>query len=252
MTEQNFQTFVIPLPSGGLNYTDDCAFKKGTVELKYGTSREETILMDRQLIRNGTVLDELLKSLMIEKEDVSKLFPGDFNALVIAARVSMYGNIWEVKVPCPSCGVEQEIKIDISEFDNFKNTEEFENGTLVYESTQGNKFEYKILSKKEIVDYDKFVISMKKKNIPCNQIGELFFRSIISVNGETNKADNKIYFNSMSSLESRELREHINQNSPDINLFREFECPSCGHSWDSEIELDISFFWRSGSRKQRI
>ena len=43
-------------------------------------------------------------------------------------------------------------------------------------------------------------------------------------------------------LKSRELREHIIENSPDINLNNMFNCSLCGHEWESEIPIDISFF----------
>lgn len=252
MKNNNFQTFEVELPSKGLNYPDDCVFKKGTVNLKYGTSKEETILMDSQLIRKGTVLDKLVQSLLIEDEDISKLFPGDFNSLVVNARISMYGTRWEIKIPCPMCGEQNKNVIDISEFNSFENTKEFEEGKFEFISSLKNKFKYKILTKKEASDYEKLCSDMKKKNLPYNQIAEYFFKTIISVNDETDKIKLKDYFETMSSVESREVREHILFNAPDINLSKEFSCPSCDHEWEADVPMDITFFWRPGSRKKRV
>ena len=137
-----FQAFEVPLPSGGLNYPTNCSFKSGVVKLRYGTSRDETILMDNQLIKKGTVLTELLKSLMVDKEDVNKLFPGDYNALMLAARISMYGSDFEAEIQCPSCGKMNKIFVDLTKFENFENTENFLSGNFEYTSKLKNKYKY--------------------------------------------------------------------------------------------------------------
>ena len=67
MEEQTFPSELITLPSKGLLYAEDSPLKKGEVEMKYMTAREEDILTNVNFIKNGTVLDKLIQSLMVDK-----------------------------------------------------------------------------------------------------------------------------------------------------------------------------------------
>jgi len=51
----------VELPSKGLLYSKDSPLSDGTIEMKYMTAREEDILTNQNYIRNGTVIDRLLK-----------------------------------------------------------------------------------------------------------------------------------------------------------------------------------------------
>jgi hypothetical protein len=60
-----------------------------TVEYRAMTAKEEDILMSQALNKRGTVIAELIKSCLINKDiDVSTLLSGDRNALMIAIRAS--------------------------------------------------------------------------------------------------------------------------------------------------------------------
>ncbi len=63
MSEFKLPTEIVELPSKGLLYPEDSELAKGTVEIKYMTAKEEDILTNQSYIRNGTVLDKLLKAL---------------------------------------------------------------------------------------------------------------------------------------------------------------------------------------------
>ena len=87
-----FPTEKVTLPSKGLLYPKSSPLSKGVVEMKYMTAREEDILTNQSLIQKGTVIDELLKSLIVTKGvDYNDLLVGDKNAIMVAARVLGYG-----------------------------------------------------------------------------------------------------------------------------------------------------------------
>ena len=58
-------TETVELPSKGLLYPEDSPLAKGTIEMKYMTAKEEDILTNQNFIRNGSVIDKLLKSLIV-------------------------------------------------------------------------------------------------------------------------------------------------------------------------------------------
>ena len=60
--KQQFPTEQVTLPTKGLLYPKDSPLRKGSIEMKYMTAREEDILTNQNYIENGTVLDKLLQS----------------------------------------------------------------------------------------------------------------------------------------------------------------------------------------------
>jgi hypothetical protein len=93
------ETFYAPLPSGGLLYPPEHPLHNlDSAEIKAMTAKEENILMSRALIRKGTVINELIKSSLINKSiNVMSLLSGDRMALMFAIRAKGYGDTFEQK-----------------------------------------------------------------------------------------------------------------------------------------------------------
>jgi hypothetical protein len=88
----NLPTETIELPSKGLLYAEGSELAKGIIEMKYMTAKEEDILTNASYIKNGTVLDKLMKSLIISKINYDDLLVGDKNAIMVASRILGYGS----------------------------------------------------------------------------------------------------------------------------------------------------------------
>ena len=54
-----FPSEIVTLPSKGLLYPQDSPLRKGTIEMKYMTAREEDILTNQNYIESGIVIDKL-------------------------------------------------------------------------------------------------------------------------------------------------------------------------------------------------
>jgi hypothetical protein len=89
MEENKFKlpTETVELPSKGKFYPEGSALKEGKIEMKYMTAKEEDILTNQNYIKQGTVIDKLLQSLIITKINYDDLLVGDKNAIMLAARV---------------------------------------------------------------------------------------------------------------------------------------------------------------------
>ena len=94
-------SFVVPtefieLPSGGKYYGEGhplCG--ETTIEIKQMTAKEEDILTSGTLLKKGVALDRVIQSLIVDKRiDPDSMLVGDRNAVIIATRVSGYGNIY--------------------------------------------------------------------------------------------------------------------------------------------------------------
>ncbi len=92
-----FPTEVVELPSKGLLYSKDNPLSSGKVEMKYMTAKEEDILTNQNYIKQGSVIDKLLQSLIVSKINYGDLLTGDKNAILVAARILGYGKDYSFK-----------------------------------------------------------------------------------------------------------------------------------------------------------
>ena len=88
----DFPTEEVTLPSQGLLYPEGNPLRKGVIEMKYMTAREEDILTNQNYIKRGIVIDKLLQSLIVTPIDFNDLLVGDKNAILIASRILGYGS----------------------------------------------------------------------------------------------------------------------------------------------------------------
>ena len=107
-----FPTETIELPSKGLIYPEDNPLSSGVIEMKYMTAKEEDILSNQSYINNGTVIDKLLRSLIVTKCNYSDLIVGDKNAVMIAARILGYGKDYKFQYKG------EEVEVDLSTLEN--------------------------------------------------------------------------------------------------------------------------------------
>ena len=91
-------TETVELPSKGFLYSKSNPLSSGTIEMKYMTAKEEDILTNAAYIKNGTVIDKLLKSMIVSKINYDDLLIGDKNAILIAARILGYGKDYEFTI----------------------------------------------------------------------------------------------------------------------------------------------------------
>ena len=108
---------IVEIPSKGFLYPEGHPMHgRSTVEMRHMTAKEEDILTNPALIKNGTALDRVLNSLIVEpKMDTDSLIIGDKNALLLAARISAYGEEYNAKVTCPVCASNQTYEFDLGE-----------------------------------------------------------------------------------------------------------------------------------------
>ena len=75
--QTQFPAEEVTLPSKGLLYPEDSPLRKGIIEMKYMTAKEEDILTNQNYIKNGTVINKLLQSVIVTPCDYNDLLIGD-------------------------------------------------------------------------------------------------------------------------------------------------------------------------------
>jgi hypothetical protein len=256
MSEIVNKTFFVTLPSNGQLYSKESPLCEGIVEMRYGTTAEEDILMNPQFVRRGTVFDKLLEKVIVDKSiNVDDLTIGDRNTLIFASRQAMYGNKYNVQVTCPRCEVEDKHTVDLSQFKHFTLPDDVTENTFefTFEET-GTKFQYHIITYGEVKQLEETAKSMKKQRMGTGRItlNDRLVLQVDKINDLLQKSDIKTYIDVMSSIESQALRSDILNNTPDIDLSFEWECSdeeNCGFHKDFNIEITEDFFWPAGRER---
>jgi len=239
MSEFKLPTETIELPSKGLLYPEGSELAKGTIEMKYMTAKEEDILTNQTYIKNGTVLDKLMKSLIVSKINFDELLIGDKNAIMIASRILGYGSEYSFEY-------NGEIQnVDLSTLENKPLKEElFASRTNEFIFTlpkSGNTVTFKLLAHKDEQDINRELEGLKKINKDSSP--ELTTRlkyMITSVEGNREKKDIRNFVdNYLLAQDSRALREYIREIQPDVDLTF---FPSNGSN-RVNIPIGVSFFW---------
>ena len=114
-------TEVVPLPSHGILYPEGHPLEGvSEIEIKMMTAKEEDILTNTSFIKNGTALDRVLKSIIVDKSlDLNSLMIGDKNALLVASRISAYGSSYDAVVTCPQCMAKNNLRINCNYYKTY-------------------------------------------------------------------------------------------------------------------------------------
>lgn len=239
-------TEMVELPSKGILYPSDNPLSSGTIEMKYMTAKEEDILTNMNYIREGTVIDKLLKSLIVSKINYDDLLVGDKNAIMVAARILGYGKDYKFK-RVDAEGVEQEYVCDLSQLRNKVVDEKlFTPGLNEFSFTlpsSKNEVTFKILTHGDERRIEAELKGLQKINPKASAERTTRFKHIItSINGNREKAAIRDFVdNYLLAPDSKALRAHIGKITPDIDLKYYPE----GVEEGIDIRLSVDFFWPS-------
>jgi hypothetical protein len=237
-----FPTEVVDLPSKGLVYPADNPLSSGKIEMKYMTAKEEDILTNQNYIKQGVVLDKLLKSMIVSPINYDDLIVGDKNAIMIASRILGYGKDYSFKVG------DETVTIDLTECPTRYLDEKsitpganLFNYTFPYSKTE---ITYKLLTGKDEKEVQAELDGLKK--IDKNSSAELSTRlkyMILSVGGNSDKKTIREFVdNYLLARDSKDFREHLRKTQPDIELSASY-INSDGESEVINVPITVTFFW---------
>ena len=237
-SKRKFPTEMIELPSKGLLYSEENPLSTGKVEMKYMTAREEDILTNQSYISKGTVLDELLKSLIISNINYNDLLTGDKNALLVASRVLGYGKDYNFSYDGEEHTVDLSLieakPLDESKFIKGKNEFFF---TLPHSK---NQVSFRLLTHGDEKKIEREIQGLKKINKNAPELTTKLKYTILSIGGSYELKDIRDFVdNYLLARDSRALREEIRNIQPDIDLtfFPEES------NEEVSIPIGLNFFW---------
>jgi len=247
MAELKLPTEKVSLPSKGLLYPKESPLSSGEIEMKYMTAKEEDILTNTNFIRQGTVIDKLLQSLIVTPINYDDLLIGDKNAILIAARILGYGAEYSFKY---IDGRSQEIEatVDLSKL-NEKQLDEslFKAGVNEFTFSlpkSGNTITFKLLTHGDEKKIEAEIKGLTKVNPNGSfDVTTRLKYMVTSVNGDRDQKSIRDFIdNYMLAPDARALREYYAKVQPDIEMkyFPEDE------NYTGEgiaVPISLNFFW---------
>jgi len=241
-------TETVELPSKGLLYPSGSALSTGKVEMKYMTAKEEDILTNLNYIKNNTVFDKLVQSLLVTKINYEDLLVADRDSLLIAARILGYGNEYKFQYKNEAVDVDQEVVVDLSEL-NTKYLDEslvkpYTNEFSYELPSTGTKLTFKLLTVKDEKTIERDLAGFKKINPQASPELSTRLKTIItSVNGNSDKSVIRDFVdNHFLARDSREFRKYLKTVTPGIEL--KFDLYTDNYTEEGiDISLDSNFFW---------
>ena len=247
----------VDLPSKGQFYPEGHPlYNQANVEIRHMTAKEEDVLTNKSYIKNGTVLDRLLESVLVDKTIKAKdLLSGDKSAILVAARISGYGEEYKAKIPCPSCGTVSDFEFDLLEAQVINDPDEcplVQDGTIT--RTDKGTFLFTLPKTNVLVEVrpltgtDEAKIlntnKMRQKNkLPELPLSDQMKTFIVSVNGQEDNMTISQFVESMPAIDSRYLRSTYKMVTPSVDLAQEWECQACSYSQVLEVPFTSEFFW---------
>ena len=237
--EFKLPTETVTLPSKGLFYPKDNPLSSGEVEVKYMTAKEEDILTNANYIQDGTVLDKLMKSLIVSKINYSDLLIGDKNAIMVSSRILGYGKDYKFTYQG------EEHTVDLSTLENKEIDSSLStpgNNTFNFTLPTTNiEITFKLLTHNDEAKITQEIKSLKKINSKATADLTTRLKYIIqSVDGnDETKEIRKFIDNYLLAQDARALRNYINEIQPDVDLTFFHERTEKRYP----IPIGLNFFW---------
>jgi hypothetical protein len=238
---------MIDLPSKGLVYPKENPLSAGQVEMKYMTAREEDILTNVNLLRQGLAIEKMLKSLIKTEIKYEDLTLGDRNALLVAARILAYGKDYNLKYANPNTGQEEVIVVDLQKL-GYKNVDLslFSNNNEVsYELPfTKNTVTFKILTIDDDKRIDDEAKGIKKALGQDAGISLRLKYQLTSINGDRSTKTIRDFIDSgaLLSRDSNPLRQFISSVTPDIEMKTTVSLAD-GTETEIDVPMTAEFFF---------
>jgi hypothetical protein len=248
MSQYEFSTEIISLPSQGKCYPETNPLSSGNIELKYMTAREEEILTSQSLIKKGVVLDKLFEAIIVDKKvNPDDILLGDKNAIMLATRILGYGPEYKIQIQT-STGENETINVDLGkvqtkDIDFSKLTSD---NRYTFKTSTGNVLIFKLLTHGDEKRIDADVNAMKRlsKDSIGGELTTRYRYMIVSVDGnEDTKSITDFINNKFLSKDTKAFREHLKVIQPDVKMEFDYTDPETGETEVRSIPMGVNFFW---------
>ena len=229
---------VVELPSKGIFYSNG----KKSVRVAYLTAADENILTSPNLLQSDTVIDELLKRKILDKDFIiDELVLEDRQSILIFLRNTAFGSEYEMELLDPKTGIPFKTKVDLSilKVKDFTLTAD-SNGEYSYFMNISKKtVTFKFLNNIQEKELDRIRDDSKVAVAPV--LTKRLEMMIKSVDGMRDQMGIYQFIQNLPIRDSQEFRKFASDNKPGIDLSIDILTPS-GEIVKANIDFGVEFF----------
>ena len=215
------------------------------------TAKDEDMLTSQSLLKKGLAIDRLLQNVIVDKSiKVGELYTGDKNAILVAARITGYGEDYSANLTCQACGTNERYDFDLSDIKTnygdgeVPGTTRTENNTFIFELPKSKvSVEVRMITGLEEKKLSDLAEKRKKLKLPEAPLTDQFRSIIVSVNGHTSSDAVGSFVENMPALDSKYLRGMYARVTPNIDLTQDVTCPNCSNETEVQLPFTVDFFW---------
>ena len=215
-------TEFVELPSKGKHYPEDHPLHNvDSVEIRFMTAKDEDILTSKTLLKKGIALDRLIENVLVDKRlSPDNLYIGDRNALIVAARITGYGELYETRATCPVCSVSSETSFNLKQIGVYHGSEygdsdvqETENGTFIVKLPACKvNVEVRLLTGKDEKYLFQLTENKRKKKLPESPLTDQFKMFVVSANGVSDQYEVDQFIENMPASEFEISKNSLSKN----------------------------------------
>jgi len=224
-------------------YTEKVTLPSGIeATIREMTATEEGFLASQKMLKSGEAFEKILRNCVVEKDiDLDNLLVGDRYYLMLAIRRLTYGDDYDFKVRCASCGQTFNMSVNLAELP-IKKLEGDQDAThTITLPRTGKKVTFRLLRGR---DEKKIATTLRKT--PQEIIRLSLYLHTVAVDGSENFSEK--FFETLPSADSQHYRREIDAVTCGVDTVVEVECPECDNEFEVQLPISENFFFPN-SRK---
>ena len=230
---------VVELPSQGVVYKNG----KKSLRVAYLTAADENILTSPNLIQNDSVIEELLKRKILDKDfDINELINEDRQAILIFLRNTAFGTEYELEILDPQTNKPFTTKIDLSvlKVKDFKLVADSNGEYSYFMKSIKKNITFKFLTNQQEKDLE-LIKNSKSENLVVPTNTKRLEMMIKSIDGQRDQMMIYQFIQQLPIKDSQDFKKYVNENKPGIDLSIEVKTPS-GEIVKSFVDFGVEFF----------
>jgi hypothetical protein len=229
---------VVQLPSQGVHYVNG----KKSLRVAYLTAADENILMSPNLLQSDSVIDELLKRKILDKElNIEELVDEDRQAILIFLRNTAFGTEYKIDLvdPITKQAFEGVVDLSILKTKDFKLVADANGEYEFFLNGSKKKITFKFLTNLQENELKLIKDSSKDTIAPLNT--KRLEMMIKSVDGTRDQMAIYQFIQNLPIRDSQEFKKYVSENKPGLDLIVEVIAPS-GEKVPVLVDFGVEFF----------
>jgi hypothetical protein len=230
---------VVELPTRGIYYKN----KKKSVRVAYLTASDENILSSQTLINSNTVITELLKRKILDKDlPIEDIVEEDRQSILIFLRNTAFGTEYKLTTTDPVTNEQFTFEVDLSQVPvkDFTLVEDSNGEFSFFMEKSKTQITFSFLTQKQETEINEIRKSWNGIGVAPIITKQLEFM-IKSINGRRDIMEIHNFVEKLPIKDSQDFRKFVESNKPGLDLTQNVKTPS-GDTIQMQIGFGVEFF----------